>query len=150
MIDPAEPPQDLAVNDLVNAEVLVVEGWVGPDALREFLPLVRAGADRLVVTTGEWVRLRGERIGESSYAALARQSSIERGLEADDVIAVPTPDSAQDRTYLSAVKGGMWARDQTGPPRKLDVLSGGVHSRRTRLMYQLEFGDNATVGIRSA
>ena len=140
----------LAVDEPVNAEVLVVEGWIGPDALREVLPLVRAAGYRQVVTTGGRVRLWDERIGESSYAALARQSLIEQGLAADDVIALPAPDSAQDRTYLSAVRVRMWAREQTRPPRKLDVLSGGVHSRRTRRMYQLAFGDSATIGIRSA
>lgn len=134
----------------VGAEVLVVEGWLGPDELREAVPLLRSARYRKVVTAGGPIRAWAERLGASSYAALARQYLIEQGLDADDVVAVPAPASAQDRTYLSAVMVREWALAQTPPPRRIDVLSSGVHSRRTRRMYQLAFGTRATIGIRSA
>jgi hypothetical protein len=134
----------------VGAEVLVVEGWLGPDELREAVPLMRSAGYRKVVTAGGPIRAWAERLGASTYAGLARQYLIEQGLNAHDVIAVASPDSAQNRTYLSAVMVREWALAQTPPPRRIDVLSSGVHSRRTRRMYQLAFGNSARVGIRSA
>jgi len=140
----------LAPDAPVGGELLVVEGWMGPDELREVLPLVRSGHYRRIVTTGGEIRPWGERFAESSYAELARGYLIEHGLAAEDVVAVPAPDSAQNRTYLAAVKVRQWAVAQDPPPRRIDVLSVGVHGRRTRRMYALAFGEGVEVGILTA
>jgi hypothetical protein len=140
----------LAPDEPVGAEVLVVEGWLGPDELRVAIPLVRAGGYRQVVTTGGRIQEWSERLGASTYAELARQYLIEQGLESEQIVAVPAPDSAQDRTYLSAVMVREWALAQALPPRAIDVLSSGVHGRRTRRMYELALRDVAQIGIRSA
>lgn len=140
----------LAPDEPVAAELLVVEGWMAPEELREAVQLVRSEGYRRVVTTGGPLQGWGERLAAPDYASLARQFLIEQGLEPDTVIAVPAPASAQSRTYLSAVMVREWARAQVPPPRELDVLSVGVHSRRTWRMYELALGDSIEVGIRSA
>lgn len=140
----------LAPDDPVGAEVLVVEGWLGSDELRAAIPLVRAGGYRQVVTTGGPIQDWSERLGASTYAELARQYLVEQGLESEQVVAVPAPESAQDRTYLSAVMVREWALAQAPSPRAIDVMSSGVHGRRTRRMYELALGDVAQIGIRSA
>lgn len=139
----------LAPDAPLGADLLVVEGWMGPDELRAVVPIVRtAGYDR-VVTTGGRIPDWADRLGAASYAELARQYLVEQGLPADAVVAVAAPDSAQDRTYLSAVYVRMWAQAQASPPRTIDVVSAGAHARRTWRLYALAFGDAAEIGIRS-
>lgn len=138
----------LAVDEPIGGDVLVVEGWMGPDELRAVVPIVRAEGYRRIVTTGGRIPDWADRLGAASYAELARQFLVEQGLAPESVIAVPAPDSAQDRTYLSAVRVRMWALEQGAPPGAIDVVSSGAHSRRTWRMFRLAFGDRAKVGIR--
>ena len=139
----------LAVDAPIGGELLVVEGWMGPEELRAVVPLARAGGYLRIVTTGGRISAWADRLGAASYAELARDFLVEEGLEADRVIALPAPDSAQDRTYRSAVQVRLWALAQDPPPRSLDVVSSGAHARRTGRLFALAFGDQATVGIRS-
>ena len=138
----------LAVDEPVGGDLLVVEGWMGPDELRAVVPLVRAEGYRRIVTTGGRIPDWADRLGAASYAELARQFLVEQGLAPESVIALPAPDSAQDRTYLSAVRVRIWALEQDAPPGEIDVVSSGAHSRRTWRMFRLAFGDAAEIGIR--
>ncbi len=139
----------LAPDAPIGAEVAVVEGWMGPDELRAVVPILRAAGYRRIVTTGGRIPDWADRLGAASYAELARQYLVEQGLAAEDVVAVAAPDSAQDRTYLSAVYVRMWAQAQASPPRTIDVVSAGAHARRSWRLYVLAFGDGAQIGIRS-
>ncbi|MEZ4278677.1 MAG: ElyC/SanA/YdcF family protein [Myxococcota bacterium] len=139
----------LAPDAPLGAEVAVVEGWMGPDELRAAVPILRAAGYRRIVTTGGRIPDWADRLGAASYAELARQYLVEQGLAAEDVVAVAAPDSAQDRTYLSAVYVRMWAQAQASPPRTIDVVSAGAHARRSWRLYALAFGDAAQIGIRS-
>ncbi len=139
----------LACEAPIGGELLVVEGWMGPDELRAVAPLVRTQGYRRIVTTGGRIPDWADRLGAASYAELARQFLVEQGLEPERVIALPAPDSAQDRTYLSAVRVRDWALEQVPPPRTLDVVSSGAHARRTWRLFALAFGEQAAVGIRS-
>lgn len=139
----------LAPDAPLGAEVAVVEGWMGPDELRAVVPILREAGYRRIVTTGGRIPDWADRLGAASYAELARQYLVEQGLAAEDVVAVAAPDSAQDRTYLSAVYVRMWAAAQPSPPRSIDVVSAGAHARRTWRLYALAFGDEARIGIRS-
>lgn len=138
----------LAVDEPVGGDLLVVEGWMGPEELRAVVPLVRAEGYRRIVTTGGRIPDWADRLGAASYAELARQLLVEQGLAPESVIALPAPDSAQDRTYLSAVRVRIWALEQDAPPGEIDVVSSGAHSRRTWRMFRLAFGDAAEIGIR--
>jgi len=139
----------LAPDAPLGAEIAVVEGWMGPDELRAVVPILREAGHRRIVTTGGRIPDWADRLGAASYAELARQYLVEQGLAADDVVAIAAPDSAQDRTYLSAVYVRMWAAAQPSPPRTIDVVSAGAHARRSWRMYALAFGDAAQIGIRS-
>ena len=42
-----------------------------------------------------------------------------------------------------------WLEARGGRPLALDVVSAGPHSRRTWRLYQLAFGEAASIGIRA-
>lgn len=133
-----------------SASVLVVEGWLPDRELDQAVAAFRAGRYSRVITTGGpagyWMR----RNGKATYAELAADYLRANGLAGVDVVAVPAPESAQDRTYLSAVVVRDWMQQHGGVADALNLFSGGTHARRSRNLYQLAFGAKARVGVLSA
>ena len=62
---------------------------------------------------------------------------MSHGLVAEKLVSIPTPASAQNRTYLSAVMVRDWFSQQGIKVNELDVFTQGVHARRTRFLYEL-------------
>lgn len=137
----------LAVNDPRPGGVLVVEGWV-PDYLMEatIAEYERNAYKQLLVTGGPLEN--GSPL--VNYATIANVgASTVRKLRPDlpNVYAVPAPKVRQDRTYASAVALKAWLRERGQLPAKLNLVSAGPHSRRSRMLFQKAFGSDAEIGI---
>ncbi|NIR30263.1 MAG: hypothetical protein GWN84_13320 [Gammaproteobacteria bacterium] len=140
----------LSPNEPVRAEVLVVEGWMPESALEEALNKFVAADFRFLVTSGGPITHWTAYVPFSTYAGFAADFYKRRGISPESVIAVPTPASAQNRTFLSAVMVREWAYGLAQPPSAINVYSYGPHARRTRLLYRLAFGPGVEIGILSA
>jgi hypothetical protein len=141
----------LAPNDPAPAaRLLVVEGWMEMKDMDQAIAVFRKGRYERVVTTGGPIETWLELPGSSNSAELAASYLRKHGLEGVDVTAVPSATSARERTFLSAVKLNDWATKQGLAVAALDVFSGGVHARRSRMLYRMAFGPNVDVGILSA
>jgi uncharacterized SAM-binding protein YcdF (DUF218 family) len=125
------------------AALLVVEGWLPERELDDAAAYARQRGYRRVVTSGGRIQSFST---IASYAERAAQRLRER-LPGVSVEAVPTPDTAQDRTYASAVWVRDWAQQRAVPVETIDVYSLGAHARRTRLLYSMAFGEATRVGI---
>jgi hypothetical protein len=141
----------LAPNDPApQARILVVEGWMDGEELDQAVAAFRAGRYERVVTTGgpieTWLNFRIA----SNYADWAGSYLKTHGLADVDVTPVPAPASAQDRTFLSAVKVRDWAAAKGIVLNAFDVFSVGTHARRSRMLYQMAFGPKVEVGVLSA
>jgi len=139
----------LALTQPVGARVLVVEGWMDADGLDQAVAAFLSGGYERVLATGgptDWPELHGY----VTYAELAADYLKQHGLAEASVTAVPTPLSAQDRTFLSAVMVREWAKRSGLAFNALDVFSSGTHARRSRLLYRLAFGPNVEVGVFAA
>ena len=66
------------------------------------------------------------------------------------MVAVAAPESAQDRTFLSAVVVRDWLRRQGDTIDAVDLFSGSVHARRSRLVFRMAFGPEVDVGVFAA
>lgn len=140
----------LAPTDPAGARFLVVEGWMGPDELEQAADIFRSGGYEHAFTTGGPIPAGFEKLGRDSFAELARDFLLRRGLPEDAVTAVPTPASAQDRSFLSAVILRDWAARKGIRLEALDLVSSGVHSRRSRMLYRIAFGPDVRIGILAA
>ncbi len=138
----------LAVNAPVGAPVLVIEGWLDRHGLDQSVAAFRKGGYRFAVTTGAPIEQWPGTKGHATFAERAAEYLKAQGLT--QVTAVPSPESAQDRTFLSAVVVRDWARRSGVEIRALDVHSQGAHARRSRLLYQLAFGPEVRVGVLAA
>lgn len=133
-----------------GARTLVVEGWMGANDLDQAMQAFRHGRYLRLLTTGgptyEWPDPRGFK----NYADRAADYLGRQGLPAGQVIAVPAPASAQDRTFLSAVMVRDWAAETGTRLDAIDVYSVGPHTRRSRMLYEMAFGPAVEVGALAA
>lgn len=141
----------LAQNDMApSARLLVVEGWMGESELDQAAEVFRRGRYDRLVTTGGPIERSPNFLGVRTYAEWASAYLNGRGLGGDVVTAVPAPASAQDRTFLSAVKVRDWGRKNGVALDSLDVISSGTHARRSRMLFQKAFGPSVRVGVFAA
>lgn len=133
-----------------GTRLLVVEGWLASSEFDQAVEAYRKGRYDHVVTTGGPIDRFPELLGASNYADFAASYLKSHGLTGIKVIPVPTPASAQDRTFLSAVKVRDWANKQGLGVVSLDVFSSGTHARRSRILYRMAFGSTVGIGILAA
>jgi hypothetical protein len=136
----------LTVYEPADADYLVIEGWMNKDELDQSLDYFNSADYRLAIIVGGPISndFHGIDTNEAERAAGYLRG---RGLAQDQSVVIPTPYSAQNRTFLNAVMTREWFARQGIELSRLDVFSSHVHTRRSRDLYQLAFGDEVTVGV---
>lgn len=137
--------------DGTGARVLIVEGWMDDRELDQAVAVFRRGRYERIVTTGgpvdSWI---GVPVPWKDYAERGARYLAAHGLADVTIDAVPAPASAQDRTFLSAVVVRDWAARRQIRLDAVDLLSVGVHARRSRMMFRAAFGPGVEVGVIAA
>lgn len=146
----------LAVNDPAeDAKVLIIEGWVPDQILEDTFADFRPGEPYdLICTTGGRLP-RGFHLSEKkTFARLSADTIAALGVPADRIIPFAPPDDIErDRTYHAALAFKDGRGESTNEILRnataVDVLTQGVHGRRTRKVFQKVLGDQVEVGILS-
>ena len=125
------------------AALLVVEGWLGERELDDAAAYARRRGYQRVVTSG------GPIDSFSTFASFAERAAqrLRERLPGLRIDAAPTPRTAQDRSYASAVWVRDWAQQHAVPIETIDVYSLGAHARRSRVVYRMAFGEKTRVGV---
>lgn len=136
----------LAVNNPVNSNTLVLEGsaptYVVKDALKYYN---ENGYDRLIVTGIPIVTY--EFIAPYKNTADATVRALRYYGFDDTAYVAPIPSNILiDRTYNTAIVTRMLFEDNNWP-HNLDIYTVGVHSRRSRMMFEKAFGADYDIGI---
>ena len=147
----------LATNDPVaardgrGAKTLIVEGWLDEDGLDAAIAVIATGRYQRVIASGGPI-VDGWREGRSwpTYAERAADYLRRHGVTSIPVVAVAAPEALQDRTFRSAVVVRDWLRRQDDKLDAVDLFSGSVHARRSRLVFRMAFGPEVEVGILAA
>ena len=82
-----------------------------------------------------------------TYAALGAAVVAGPGLDTNTVVAVPAPAVRADRTFTSARALRDFLSKQKSGVRRINVVTVGAHSRRTRLLYEKAMGDDWQIGM---
>lgn len=137
----------LALTEPVPAEVLVVEGWVPDYVLEQTVAEFKRGHYRKLYVTGGPIEQGGMLSEYKTYAALGAATLIRMGVSNLSLEAVPAASVRRDRTYASALvlKGRL--QQQAGRITGINLVSMGVHARRSRLLFQKAFENDLSVGI---
>ncbi len=137
----------LAVNRPVQADVLVVEGWVPEYALKQGLDLTRERNYRYLLLTGGLVK--GEVAPEpgDTYARMAMKRLKRIGGDLAHVRPVASEKLTRDRTYGSALAIRDWLAEEGGDFQSINVMTMGPHARRSRLLFRKALGPGIEVGV---
>jgi uncharacterized SAM-binding protein YcdF (DUF218 family) len=137
----------LAVVQPIEAEALVVEGWVTDDNLADAAAEFRSGPYQYLLTTGAQLS-RGHYLSAyKTYADLAEATLIKIGIEPERIIAIPSPQVKRDRTYTSAIALQAWLDQNPGKIRRINLLTPGVHARRSWTLFKKALGQRVEIGI---
>lgn len=141
----------LAVTHRVDANVLVVEGWVHEFGIVAAANEFKTGSYQRIFTTG------GPVLGSAGYtsdldtfARVGERAMWECGIPAEVVQRVPSHEIGRDRTYSSAVALRDWFRENKIVVSGINVVTENTHARRTQLLYQEALGKKVKVGVIAA
>jgi uncharacterized SAM-binding protein YcdF (DUF218 family) len=138
----------LAITHRVDADVLVVEGWVHEYAIRAAVDEFRSGSYERVFTTGGPVEGTGGYTNDyNTSAGVAADRLTKNGLANGTVQMVPSRVMDRDRTYGSAIALRNWLRVHDMAVRGINVVTEDLHARRTRLLFQKALGDKVAIGV---
>jgi uncharacterized SAM-binding protein YcdF (DUF218 family) len=138
----------LAITQRVDADVLVVEGWVHPYTADVGVEEFKSHSYDRVLTTGGPVVGKGGYINDYQTSASVGADLLKKaGIPAELVQMVPSHVIGRDRTYSSAVALRDWLREQNLQVRAINILTEGAHARRTRLLFKRALGPNVAVGV---
>ena len=138
----------LAVTHRVNTNVLVVEGWIHEYAIRAAVREFRSSPYQRVFTTGGPVEGTGGYTSDYNTSASVGADLLKKfGLPEENVEMVPSHTMDRDRTYSSAIALRNWFRDRNTFVQSVNVVTEGVHARRTRLLFEKALGPETAVGI---
>jgi uncharacterized SAM-binding protein YcdF (DUF218 family) len=138
----------LAITHRQNTDILVVEGWVHDYAIRAAVEEFKAGSYLRVFTTGGPVTGLGHYVNDYQTAASVAAGRLKAaGIPSEVLQMAPSRIMDRDRTYSSAIALREWFREHNFAVRKLNIVTEGLHARRSRLLFQKAFGDEVEIGI---
>lgn len=140
--------QFLAVSKPVPSEIMILEGFLPDYAIEESVKIFKHGNYKLMLVTGKKL-IKGSMLvpfeDDGHYtAAILSHMGLDSALIR--VISL-TNDIKRDRTFASAQAVLEWM-EQTGTrPQAVNVVSLGVHARRSRLLFEKAFEEKVETGI---
>jgi len=138
----------LATTHRVDADVLVVEGWVHDYAIKAAVNEFRSGSYTRVYTTGGPVVGIGGYINDFQTSASVGADLLKKaGVPDESLQMVPSRTIDRDRTYSSAVALRDWIQEHRLSVQRINLVTENTHARRTCLLFQKALGKDVQVGI---
>ncbi len=138
----------LAPTDRVRADILVVEGWIPEHLVGRAADEFKFGNYRQLFTTGgPWTRPDPDWDKSRTWAQACANRLERAGVPKTALRAVPCQLVGRDRTFASAVALRDWFDANNLHVEQINVLTEGLHARRTRLLFNKAFGTKVAVGI---
>ena len=137
----------LAPINRVESKVLVVEGWMNDEDMKEAVNEFKSYKYEQIYVTGSPLE-KGFFLSEyKNLAELGTATLKKLGLDSSKVIAVPGPGTARDRTYTSALVLKKYFEDHKINVKSFNLFSSGPHSKRSQFLFNLAFKNKVKIGI---
>jgi hypothetical protein len=137
----------LAVNLPINADVLVLEGWIqDPDIEKAIAEFERGGYQKLM-TIGPPLSEGHYLCQYKSFAELAAATLLALGFDSDKIVTVQTPNVLINRTNTSAVALREWIANSELKIESINLYTFDVHSRRNWQSFKQTLAPNIKVGV---
>lgn len=137
----------LAVTEPVDAQYLVVEGWMPNYGLEEAITEFKSKPYKMMFTVGA-DPLTGVNIEPKDSIAIESYKRLKwLGMSEDQVTPVPAHIKYRNRTFESGVALRKWTEENHVPMTSFNLITLGEHARRSRLLFEEAFQGHARVGI---
>ena len=137
----------LAKSSPVNADILVVEGWLPDYAIQSAVNEFRQGSYRKIITIGGSLS-RGFYLSEyKTFAEIAGATLTALSLDREQIIIVPDSSQSLSRTYSSALILDRWLSTSGLGVKALNLYTLGTHARRSWLLFKNALEPKISVGI---
>jgi hypothetical protein len=143
-------PRWLAVDAPVGRGLLVVEGWLPRRTLDRAAALAREGRYDAVVVTGGPIHDTAWGGGFPTFAERAGAYLRPQDLGGRELLIVPAPETARERTWESALALRRFLDASGRRVDAADVFTYGPHARRSRDLFRRALGDGVRVGSLAA
>lgn len=138
----------LASTRRVDANVLVVEGWVHDYVIRGAVSEFKGNAYERVFSTGGPTTGSGGYTWDADTSASVGAGQLRAaGIPGQLVQMVPSHFIGRDRTYYSAITLRDWFHQHNMEVRSFNIVAESTHARRTWLLFQEAFGKSVKVGV---
>lgn len=137
----------LAVTSRLDADLLIVEGWMSDFAIKSAIAEFDRSSYQKLITTGSPLG-KGFYLSEyKNFAEISAATLIVLGFDPDLVIAVPTPNVIKCRTTASAMAVKEWLASSDLKVNSINVYTLGTHARRSWMNYRRVFSPDIKVGV---
>ncbi|NEP82441.1 MAG: hypothetical protein F6K39_32415 [Okeania sp. SIO3B3] len=137
----------LAVTSPIEADILIVEGWMSDYAVKLAIAEFQQGAYQKLITTGSPIG-KGYYLSEyNNFSELTAATLIALGVDPDRVVAVPTPQVVKYRTAASAIAVKEWLTTSNLKVDSINIYTLGPHARRSWMIYRNVFSPDIQVGV---
>ncbi len=128
---------------------LVAEGWMPDYAVGEAGRLFKESKADMILTSGLPVEKGGMLSEHKDYATVSAHTLAVLGVPPKQILPCPTSRTQRERTRVmaEAVRDQLQAFNLTADKKVLNVVSHGVHARRSRGVYQDVLGPEWKVGV---
>lgn len=137
----------LAKNSPLVTDVLVVEGWLPDDALQDAAAEFARGHYRKLYVTGGPLQQGSYLAAYKTHAELGAMTLHQLGISKDRIVAVSAPFVQKDRTIASAMTLRDMLQRQPEVIAEFNLVSMGVHARRSQHLFQSVFAPDTRVGV---
>jgi len=137
----------LSANQPIEAQVLIVEGWLPDYALKDATEEFVRGKYQYIITAGGPLLAGYYFSDRKSSAEMAAATLVELGIASNLVAAVSSPPVARSRTLVEAQSVKKWIQDKDPDLRSVNIYTLGVHSRRSWIAFKTALGDGVKVGV---
>lgn len=131
----------------VNGQILVLDGVMGDYAIEEAIRLFEKGDYEKIVVTGAEFPAGSYLSDFNSMAEHTYAGFLKLRFNSSKIDCLPTGKVLSNRTYTSGVVLKRWIEESSSVYSKIDILSVGCHSARSKYLFQLALGDQYEVGV---
>jgi hypothetical protein len=136
----------LAPNAPIEAQVLVIEGWVSDYGMKIASDYIRNENYQLVIATGGPLEHGSFLSDYKTYAEVGR-ATIMKLTGREDIVAASAPPMRKDRTYASALSLKKWFDENHVNLTRFNLISSDAHARRSWCLYKTALGERYSIGI---
>lgn len=138
----------IAINDPVQANVLVVEGWAWESAaMKEAAEEFNRARYDVVVTVGVLPTPHGSGPLQENAAAHAAEQLKKFGVDDHAIQVVTVSNIDRHRTYTSALAVRRWLADSKVNVVGINVFTLGAHARKSLVLFKRAFSERVPIGV---